>query len=194
VLPEGYRPPVPAAYSRAPSGVAACCTTEGFNTHKTEPREVRYGWHPWQGRQVAVRGVRTRNGLKVLSCTLDDDRGFPVLEIPEWMLDAVVCDRLERADAARVNTGALRGLRVLLDSIEPTAKEVVLEDQHPSRVQRGADAKKIEVESVGTVPGGSAEPGGTARSPSENDSSVGAPAARAHRQKRRWPLQVGGES
>jgi hypothetical protein len=142
-------------------------TTEGFNTHKTETREVRYGWHPWQGRQVAVRGVRTRSGLKVLSCTLDDDRGFPVLEIPEWMFDAVVCDRLERAEAARVDIGALRGLRVLLDSIKPTAKEVVLEDQHHSRVQRGADAKKIEVKTVRAVPGGSAGPGGPPRSPSE---------------------------
>jgi len=73
------------------------CTTEGFNTHKTKTREVRYGWHPWQGRQVAVRGVRTRSGLKGLSCTLDDDRGFPVLEIPEWMFDAAVCGRFARA-------------------------------------------------------------------------------------------------
>jgi hypothetical protein len=169
-------------------------TTEGSNTHKTETREVRYRWHPWQGRQVAVRGVRIRSGRKVLSCTVDDDRGFPVLEIPEWMFDAVVCDRLERAEAARVNTGALRGLRVLLDSIKPTAKEVVLEDQHHSRVQRGADAKKIEVESIRTVPGGSVESGGTPRSLSENDSSVGAPASRAHRQKGRWPSRPGGES
>jgi hypothetical protein len=155
---------------------------------------VRYDWHPWQGRQVAVHGVRIRNGMKVLSCALDDDRGFPVLELPEWMFDSVVCGQLERAEAARVNTRALRGLRVLLDSIKPTAKEVVLEDQHHSKVQRGADAKKIEVESVGTVPGGSAEPGGTPRSPSENDSSIGAPAARAHGPKGRSPLQAGGES
>jgi hypothetical protein len=75
-----------------------------------------------------VQGVRRLTGLKVLSCTVYDDRGFPVLEIPEWMFDAVVCDRLERAGAGSVNAGALHGLRVLLDSIEPTAEEVVLED------------------------------------------------------------------
>jgi hypothetical protein len=173
---------------------AGGCTTEGFNTHKTEIREVRYRWHPWQGQQVAVRGVRIRSGLKVLSCTVDDDGGFPVLEIPEWMFDAVVCDRLERAEAARVDIGALRGLRVLLDSIKPTAKEVVLEDQHHSRVQRGADAKKIEVKTVRAVPGGPAESGGTSRSPSENDSSVGAPAARARCPRRRPPSHAGGES
>jgi len=155
---------------------------------------VRYRWHPWQGRQVAVRGVRIRSGLKVLSCTVDDDRGFPVLEIPEWMFDAVVCERLERAEAARVDIGALRRLRGLLDSIKPAAKEVVLEDQHHSRVQRGADAKKIEVESVRAVPGGSAEPGGAPRISSENDSFVGAPAARARGSRGRWPSRSGGES
>ena len=71
-----------------------------------------------------------------------------MLEIPEWMFDAVVCDRLERAEAAREDIGALCGLRGLLDSIKPAAKEVVLEDQHNSKVQGGADAKKIEVEAV----------------------------------------------
>ena len=129
-------------------GVAAGCTTEDFSTHKTEIREVGYRWHPWQGRRVAVRAIRTRRGAKVLFCLVDDDRGFPVLEIPEWLFDAVVYDRLERAEAARVDIGALCGLRGLPDSIKPAAKEVVLEDQHHSKVQGGADAKKIEVEAV----------------------------------------------
>jgi hypothetical protein len=152
------------------------------------------GTRGWQLRQVAVRGVRIRNGRRVLSCTVDDDHWFPVLDIPEWMFDAVVCDRLEQAEAARVNIGTLRRLQVLLGSIKPTAKEVVLQDQHHSRIQRGADAKKIEVKSIGAVPGGPAEPGGAPRISSDNDSSVDAPAARAHRQKGRWPSRPGGKS
>ena len=183
-----------ASFPREPGEVGSHCTTEGFNTHKTEAREVRYCWHPWHGRQVTVQGVRTRHGVRVLSCTVDDDPGFPVLEIPEWMFDAVVCDRLERAEMSRVDTGALRGLRLLLDSIKPAAKEVVLEDQHHSRVRGGADAKKIEVESVRAVPWGSAESGGAPRGPSEDDSSVGAPAARGRRPRRRSPSHAGGES
>ena len=116
---DAPRSPCPAAYSRAPSGVSVCCTTDALNTHKTETREVRYPWHPWYGRQVAVRGVRNRHGVKVLFCTVDDVHEFPVLEVSEWMFDPVVCGRLERAEGARADVGALRALQALLESVGP---------------------------------------------------------------------------
>lgn len=69
-----------------------------------------------------------RNGVKVLSRTADGGCEFLELAIPERIFDAVVCQLLERAESARVNTGTLRRLRALLDSIKPAAKEVMLEN------------------------------------------------------------------
>ena len=119
---------------------------------------MRYCWHPWYGRRVIVRGIRHRHGVKVFFCTADGEREFPVLEMPEWMFDPVVCGRLERGEVARVNGGALREVQGLLDSVRPAEKEVMLEDQHHSRVAGGADAKQTQVESVRAVPADSPDP------------------------------------
>jgi hypothetical protein len=95
---------------------------------------VRYPWHPWYGRRVMVRGIRHRHGAKVFFCTEDGEREFPVLEVPEWMFDPVVCGRLERGEVARVNGGALREVQGLLARVRRAEKEVMLEDQHHSKV------------------------------------------------------------
>jgi hypothetical protein len=77
---------------------------------------VRYPWHPWYRRRVNVWGIRNRHGLKVLFCTLDEEHEFPVLEVPEWIFDPVVCGRLERAERARVDGRAPQELKCLLES------------------------------------------------------------------------------
>jgi hypothetical protein len=169
------------------------CTTEGSNTHKTETRVVRYPWHPWYGRPVGVRGIRKRHDLKVLFCTACDAHEFPVLEVPEWMFDSVICGRLERAERARVDGRALRERKSLLESATPRREQAVLEAQHHPKLSGGADAKEIQVESTGPVPGDSTEPGGTPGSSSEGDSSLGADAAAARGTERRAPLRSGGE-
>jgi hypothetical protein len=141
-----------------------------------------------------VRGIRNRHSVKVLFCTADGEREFPVLEAPEWMFDPVVCGRLERGEVPRVDCGSLRELQTLLDSVRLAEKEAVLEDQHHFRVVGGADAKEIEVPSVRVVPTDSPDSGGAARGSSEDDSSGGADAAPARRTGWRSPSCPGGES
>ena len=75
------------------SAGAPCCTTEVCNAHKTSLREVKYHWHPWHGKKVLIRGEACRGGRVVLQCVRDELKGFPTLEIPEWMFDSRVCSR-----------------------------------------------------------------------------------------------------
>jgi hypothetical protein len=49
---------------------------------------------------------------------LDDARGFPVLEIPDWMFDAHVCARMELHDRPLVFCQALRDLKTLLVDLQ----------------------------------------------------------------------------
>ena len=154
---------------------------------------MRYPWHPWYGQPVSVRGIRNRHGLKVLFCVLDEEHEFPVLEVPEWMFDPVVCGRFERAERARVDGRALHELKSLLESATPRPEQAVLEAQHHSKLWGGADAKEIQVESIGVVPSDSTESGGTPRNSPEDDSSLGADAAAARGTERRAPLRSGGE-
>ena len=154
---------------------------------------MRYSWHPWYGRRVIVQGIRHRHGVKVFFCTADGEREFPVLEVPEWMFGPVVCGRPERGEVTRIDGGALREVQALLDSVRPAEKEVMLEDQHHSRVAGGADAKQTKVESVRALPADSPDSGGPPRSPSEDDSPGGADAAPTRRPKRRPPSGPGGE-
>ena len=185
VVPSERLLRVPEYLGRGSSEGGLDCTTEGSNTHKTETREVRYPWHPWYGQSVSVRGIRNRHGLKVFFCVLDEEHEFPVLEVPEWMFDPVVCVRLERAERARVDGWALRELKSELESARSRQEQAVLEAQHHSKLLGGADAKEIQVESIGPVPTNSAESGGTPRSSSEDDSSRSPYAAAARGAERR---------
>jgi hypothetical protein len=82
---------------------------------------------------VVIEVVRIRNGLLVFQCRTDDDRGFPVLEIPRWMFDAGVCCRIEVSSGIMVRCEALRDLRALL-----------AEAQQSSWISGGADAEVVE--------------------------------------------------
>jgi hypothetical protein len=73
------------------------CTSRQRNTHNIELREVRYPWHPWHARTVAVHEALTRNGRAVCRCGVDESPGGRLLEIPQWMLDSVACCRMRMA-------------------------------------------------------------------------------------------------
>jgi len=51
-----------------------CCTTQQRNTHNIESREVRYPWHPWCDRVVAVHQTFAKNGRVVSRCRVDETR------------------------------------------------------------------------------------------------------------------------
>jgi len=140
-----------------------------------------------------VRGIRDRHGLKVLFCTLDEEHEFPVLEVPEWMFDPVVCGGLERAERARADGRALQELKCLLESAGPKQEQTVLEPQHHPKLSGGADAKEIQVEPAGAVRSVSTESGSAPRSSSEDDSSLGADISAARGAERRAPWPSGGE-
>src|SRR2546423_1950955 len=93
-----------------------CCTTEVRDTHKTAFREVEYRWHPWHGQRVLVpRGAR-RSGGVVLQCVRDELKGFPTMEIPEWVFDSRVCGRMKPAEFPHVNCATLSALKYLLST------------------------------------------------------------------------------
>jgi hypothetical protein len=116
VEPGGYRPRGQAAYSRAPSAASWCCTTEVRDTHKTAFREVAYRYHPWHGQRVLVRGEARRSGGVVLQCVRDELKGFPTLEIPEWMFNSRVCGRMKPAEFPYVDCATLSALKYLLST------------------------------------------------------------------------------
>jgi hypothetical protein len=99
--------------SRVPDEGGRCYTTEIQNTHKTAFREITYRWHPWHGQRVLVRGEARRGGVVVLQCVCDELKGFPTLEIPEWMFDSHLCGQMKPAELPRVDCAALLALKHL---------------------------------------------------------------------------------
>src|SRR5205807_4840001 len=99
------------------SGQCACGlhgTSRQRNTHNIESREVRYPWHPWHARAVAVHEALTKNGRGVFRCGIDENPGMRLLEIPQWMFDSVAYCRMRLATVPTVSCGALRDLKALL--------------------------------------------------------------------------------
>ena len=112
------------------------------NTHSLESREVRYPWHPWHARAVAIHEAFTRNGRAVCRCGVDENPGVRLLEIPQWMFDSVACCRMYLATVPTVNCGALLDLKALLRCASFPVSDVVLQGQHRSLLTPGgADAK-----------------------------------------------------
>ena len=137
---------VPAAYSPAPSAAVPCCTTEVQNTHKTAFREITYRWHPWHGQRVLIRGEARRGGVVVLQCVRDELKGFPTLEIPEWMFDSHLCDQMKPAELPRVGCAALLALKHLLLAVPESSERDVVQAQHDSSSSGDADAQAVAVQ------------------------------------------------
>jgi hypothetical protein len=117
------------------------CTNRQRKTHITDVQEVRYCFHPWYGELVLVEAGGIRSGAVVLRCRRDDERGFPVLEIPQWMFDSQSCGAMEVRHNALVSCMALRDLQKLLDDARHTSwisggghGEVVEENQRSAQL------------------------------------------------------------
>jgi hypothetical protein len=135
-----------AACSPAPSVDVSCCTTEALNTHKTEFREVAYRWHPWHGQRVLVRSEVRRGGSIVLRCVHDELKGFPILEIPEWMFDSNLCGWLKPAELPRVDCAALLALKHLLSAATECNPQDMVQAQHDSSSSGDADAQPMSAQ------------------------------------------------
>jgi hypothetical protein len=98
-------------------GCALRGTSRQRNTHSLESREVRYPWHPWHARAVAVHEAFTWNGRAVFRCGVDEKPGARLLEIPQWMFDSVACCRMRPATVPMVSCGALLDLKALANSL-----------------------------------------------------------------------------
>jgi len=126
--------------------VAPCCTTQARNTHKTELREITYPWHPWHRQRVLVRGKARRGGSTVLQCVRDELKGFPILEIPEWMFDSNLCGRMKPAEMPRVDCAALLALKYLLSAATACSHQDMVEAQHDSSSSGDADAQAVSAQ------------------------------------------------
>ena len=124
------------------------CITETLNTHKTGLREITYLWHPWHGQPVLVRGKARRGGGIVLRCVRDELKGFPILEIPEWMLDANVCSRMKPAERPRVDCAALIALQHLLLAATECSQPDMVQAQHDSSSSGDADAQAVSTQAA----------------------------------------------
>ena len=80
-------------------------------------REVRYPWHPWFGRSVAVYEVLVRHGQSVCRCGLEEERNRLSIEIPTWMFEPAACGRLRVMAVPTVDCDALRALQALLRTV-----------------------------------------------------------------------------
>jgi hypothetical protein len=183
-----------------PDGSALHGTSRQRNTHNIELREVRYPWHPWHARTVAVHEALTRNGRAVCRCGVDENPRGRLLEIPQWMFDSVACRRMRMANVPKVSCGALLDLKALLRCASFPDSAVVLQGQHRSLLSPGdADAritKPAESRSIQTISSAPEAPvlaGAASRNQTENSTVAGATAARAHRKSPRLRQQKGGK-
>jgi len=132
--------------SPARNAAVPCCTTEARNTHKTDLREITYLWHPWHGQRVLVRGEARRGGGIVLRCVRDELKGFPILEIPEWMFDSNLCGRMKPAETPRVDCAALLALKHLLSAATECGQQDMVQAQQDSSSSGDADAQAVSAQ------------------------------------------------
>jgi hypothetical protein len=172
-------------------------TTRQPNTHNTEAREVRYPWHPWFGRSVAVYEVLVKQGHSVCRCGLEEERTRRAVEIPTWMFEPAACCRLRVMAVPTVDCDALRALQALLRAVPRSDPGVVLQAQHHSLLAAGgADAPVSEptatlaTHAVSSPTLTSVVSDLATRDPREDDSVAGSAASSARRPSRR--LRPGG--
>jgi hypothetical protein len=188
----------PASDNPKPDADARDCTSQQHNTHRIEWREVRYAWHPWYGRAVAVSKRFARYGRPAFQCSIEADPKVRLLEIPEWMFDPAICLRMRVAAMPTVSCEALLDLRSLLECAPVPNTGVVLQAQHRSLLSPGgADAKVAEpqdpsIHTVSATTEGSSLAGAASRNQTECGGASRATAARALRKPPRLRQQKGG--
>ena len=173
-------------------------TSEQHNTHRIEWREVRYAWHPWYGRAVAVYKRFARYDRVTFQCSIEADPEARHLEIPGWMFDPAICVGMQLAAVPTVSCEVLLELKSLLQSAPVPEVGVVLQAQHHSlHSPGGADAKVAEPQdhSIHTVSATTEESslaGTSWRNQSERDGASRATAARTLRKASRLQHQKAG--
>jgi len=175
------------------------CRSRQPNTHSTELRELRYPWHPWFGRAVAVYEVLVKQGHSVSRCGLEEERNRLSIEVPTWMFEPAACDRLRVTAVPTVNCDALRALQTLLRTTARPDPDDVLEAQHRSLpAAGGADApvrdptETLATHAVSSPSLASVVSDVPSRDPTEDDPVAGAAASRTRRRRRRRRLDAGG--
>jgi hypothetical protein len=120
-------------------------TSRQRNTHSIESREVRYPWHPWHDRVVAIHQSFTRNGRALFRCSIEENLEVRLLEIPQWMFDPATCCGMRLAAVPTVSCKALLDLKSLLQCTLLPESDVVLQAEHRCLLSPGgADAKVTE--------------------------------------------------
>src|ERR1700675_222148 len=116
-----HRPFAPAKNKRLrvsdipmPDGNAPDCTSAQSKTHSTEPRQIRYRWHPWFERIVWIYEELDKNGEGIRRCRSENNENARPLELPTWMFDETRCCCMRIQDAATVDCEALQRLKELL--------------------------------------------------------------------------------
>jgi hypothetical protein len=71
----------------------------------------------------------------------DELKGFPTLEIPEWMFDCRACDRMKPTEFPYVDCVALLALQHLLSAATGPSEPGVVQAQHHSSSSGDADAQ-----------------------------------------------------
>ena len=95
---------------------------------------------------MLVRGEARRGGSIVLQCVRDELKGFPTLEIPEWMFDSNLCGRMKPAEMPRVDCAALLALKHLLSAAPECSQQGMVKAQHDSSSSGDADAQTVFVQ------------------------------------------------
>lgn len=91
---------------------------------------VCYRWHAWHGRTVLIRSAVIKGEQAVYRCTLEASLDQRPLEIPQWMLDAAACCRIELSSVPIVTIQALRELGELLAVARRPQACAVLQPEH----------------------------------------------------------------
>jgi hypothetical protein len=134
-----------------------------------------YRWHPWHRQRVLIRGEAHRTGYIVLQCVRDELKGFPTLEIPEWMFDSRACGRMQPAELPHVDCAALLALQHLLSAATGPKERSVIQAQHHSSSSGDADAQADSVQNPSrqVVFSPSEAPRVASRSAAENGPTAG---------------------
>ena len=124
--------------------VGACgCTSQRHKTHITESDAVRYRWHCWFGRAVAIDASVAKAGVKIHRCHLSESNSGRSLEIPQWMFDGAICSAMREGDSPIVDCEALIELReILVATSEQCTPSVIEASQRSSNQQRESNAQR----------------------------------------------------
>lgn len=95
---------------------------------------------------MLVRGEARRGGSIVLRCVRDELKGFPILEIPEWMFDSGLCGRMKPAEMPRVDCAAPLARKYLFSAATECSHPGMVEAQHDSSSSGGADAQAVSTQ------------------------------------------------